>query len=599
MKRKRFKSLKARSLFIIILCSAIFMVAATPIVQSFMYDMFHPYLVEYVTQKTSDSAILMSTFLSLSNNAVRHPARDLIRKYFPQEGDAAPTREEINEATENFLEPIETSFSVSSEETFSCLSYPAIYIDGVGIICSPELQDTAEMFFNSDWFHDKLTNGINGSYYPAISDADGNTGDWFCFMTSSMGHDVEHPYSALLLTPREDIDRLWRNVSGLGITDTAFVNSDYDTIYTSGGFSMTDFEWMTSDPSNSLQHRIVKRETDNETYCSVLVSFEGEGLRFITRFPNGLFASIFKTIRLKLISLLIALIAALILIIFFILRRMLSRLTALSDKMAVVRDGDYSVRLEDSSNDEIGQLAAGFNDMTDRIRENVETIVEKERREKQLQYNLMVSAIDPHFINNTLNTSTCLAALGRNDEVIQVNEALIIFLKDNLKMKSSKTFDTVENELNVLEQYIIIQNHLCFNTITLRTDVSDEDRKLQIPKFLLQPMVENAILHGIMMNKDKNGKPVAGVIDVGISRKNGRISLTIQDNGIGMTPETVEQYFYADEKAALDSGASGSHIGVLNVRTRLSLLYDDDYSIDVESAPGKGTKVTITIPDEL
>lgn len=172
----------------------------------------------------------------------------------------------------------------------------------------------------------------------------------------------------------------------------------------------------------------------------------------------------------------------------------------------------------------------------------------------------MVSAINPHFIYNTLNTSTHLAEFGRISEVVEVNDALINFLRDNLKLKSSQFYDRLENELDVLRQYIIIQNYLCDNTITLQNHVSEKDLALSIPKFLLQPLVENAILHGIVMNIDEMGNSIPGIIDITVthSKENGRIQISVKDNGIGMSQETIQKYFSNQAIAELSEKSSMS-----------------------------------------
>jgi sensor histidine kinase YesM len=260
--------------------------------------------------------------------------------------------------------------------------------------------------------------------------------------------------------------------------------------------------------------------------------------------------------------------------------------------MELVRGGDYSVRAEESPRDEIGRLGASFNAMTGKIQDNVNKLVEKEQREKLLQYNLMVSAIDPHFINNTLNTSTRLAELGRTDDVVAVNDALINFLKDNLKMKSYQTFDTVENELNALRQYIIIQNYLCDNTVAIEYNVSPGDMEMKIPKFLLQPLVENAILHGIVMNVDENGQYIGGIIKVSVNRDEDYVYISVKDNGVGMDAATVKRYFEDRQEEGEDLH---EHIGVMNMRIRLGHLYGEDWRMSVTSELGKGTEVVVRL----
>jgi sensor histidine kinase YesM len=361
----------------------------------------------------------------------------------------------------------------------------------------------------------------------------------------------QNAYYALLFTRFSDIMELWRDVIGADNDDYAFIGLDYNVLYQNSQSTDLDFDWIPENLTSNRQHHVVTYNDGGSTLFSVLISYEREGLRFVMSASKDTYLGIFKDINITIQIILLTFILIFIVIVLIIFRGVFSRLTALSDKMAVVQDGNYDVKLDVLKNDEIGRLASTFNAMTDKIQENVNQLVEKEQQEKLLQYNLMVSAIDPHFINNTLNTSTRLAELGRTDDVVNVNDALINLLKNNLKMKSSQVFDTVSNELEALREYIKIQNYLCDNTISLDYDISEDEMALEIPKFLLQPLVENAILHGILLNIDEEGNNIAGKIKISVSKDNGRITIKVTDNGIGMPQETIDRYFSTDKSAGV------------------------------------------------
>lgn len=202
------------------------------------------------------------------------------------------------------------------------------------------------------------------------------------------------------------------------------------------------------------------------------------------------------------------------------------------------------------------------------------------------------SAIDPHYIYNTLNTVTALAELGRCQEVVEVNNALIGTLKDRLKMKNYKTFDTVQAERETLEQYMVIQRYLCWAKIQFSFQVSEEDQNLLIPKNIIQPLVENAIKHGILCRDDDEIKE--GKIDVTVEGCGEQIRITVQDNGAGMEEETVQRFF-SREPGPVPEG-DVSHIGVNNVRMRLKYLYRGNYEMTVDSRKNEGTVIRIVLP---
>jgi signal transduction histidine kinase len=577
------------------------MLVAIPIIQNATFHTFTPYLIENLADKVGDSAAVMSLFLGRSNPEMYQ--RTFNEDFYASVNGLAEgkiSEAEFRSQTASMTEPFETTLQDYNID-FSCKSYPAIYIEGETAFCDPGIKEAADILIASEWFADYRENNLGRYLYSPIIALPGQTQDegYFAYVYSAYADmDSQNAYYALLFTRFSDIMELWRDVIGADNDDYAFIGLDYNVLYQNSQSTDLDFDWIPENLTSNRQHHVVTYNDGGFTLFSVLISYEREGLRFVMSASKDTYLGIFKDINITIQIILLTFILIFIVIVLIIFRGVFSRLTALSDKMAVVQDGNYDVKLDDLKNDEIGRLAATFNVMTDKIRENVNQLVEKEQQEKLLQYNLMVSAIDPHFINNTLNTSTRLAELGRTDDVVNVNDALINLLKNNLKMKSSQVFDTVSNELEALREYIKIQNYLCDNTISLDYDISEDEMALEIPKFLLQPLVENAILHGILLNIDEEGNNIAGKIKISVGKDNGRITIKVTDNGIGMPQETIDRYFSTDKSAVFNEKTGGEHIGIINVRTRLAHLYNDDYRFTAESEPGKGAVITIEIPDD-
>ena len=398
-----------------------------------------------------------------------------------------------------------------------------------------------------------------------------------------------------------DILLLWNNILELDTQDYVFLGIDNEIIYQNLDTTILDLDYVRNQMLSNNQHLVIscKEPKGNGMIYSVLVSYQQEGLRFISFVDNSVFDQLFQNYSLILRILILALAAIFILLFILLLKHIFQRLKALAEKMAAVQHGDYNVVLNDTIEDEIGQLAHVFNTMTEQIRFNIEKINKQEKQAKILQYNLMISAINPHFIYNTLNTSNRLAELGRIQEVVEVNDALINFLRDHLKLKNFQAYDTIRNEINALKQYLVIQNHLCDNTITLQRHVSEKDMELLIPKFLLQPLVENAILHGVVMNVDFLGNTIPGIIDISVDSQDGRIHISVKDNGIGMSEETIQKYFLNTERPQLDEENRHEHIGILIIHNRLSYLYGQNYTFSVAASLGKGTQIMIEIPGKL
>ena len=579
------KSLLLKNIVYILLCSTLFLLAVTPFVEQTAFHMLQPLLAEYTTLSVNEAATRMSNFLALSNIAMRNRIRisdfqDALFRYIHFDSSEKSFQNDI----QTTLEPLKTSFSMDENHAFSSVSYPAVYIEGKGLFCCSSIQSAAESFIQENWFLSYRRNHFSASSYFICSPSKSNKDieRYFCFISSRTTNDSSQTkYYYILFTKFSDIEKLLKNVLQLGTKDYAFLGIDREVLYQNLNNSILDFDYVREHMLSDNQHLVISNRdaVKNGVMYSVLVSYKQEGLRFIVFVDNHVFNRLFRNYNLMLRIIILALAAVFILLFIVLLKQIFKRLGRLSEKMAVVQQGNYQVVLEDDREDEISQLTHSFNVMTEQIRKNIEQIRTQEEQAKLLQYNLMVSAINPHFIYNTLNTSTHLAEFGRISEVVEVNDALINFLRDNLKLKSSQFYDRLENELDVLRQYIIIQNYLCDNTITLQNHVSEKDLALSIPKFLLQPLVENAILHGIVMNIDEMGNSIPGIIDITVthSKENGRIQISVKDNGIGMSQETIQKYFSNQAIAELSEKKQHEHIGIAIVYNRLAFLYGQDY----------------------
>lgn len=286
------------------------------------------------------------------------------------------------------------------------------------------------------------------------------------------------------------------------------------------------------------------------------------------------------------------------LLVFLLNRGMLKRIRMLDGVMNGQCVPGYRKMLENPGNDEISRLVSSFEAMMKEIEENTEDLINHEKKEQQMQYALIVSAVDPHFIYNTLNTITFLALMDRNEDVVKVNNALIAILKNRLQAKNLQPLDRGKEEKAALKQYILIQNYLTSDRIRFSFDICADDLELRIPKNIIQPLVENAIKHGILPNKGNDGKPLVGKIQVEVFRTSDeRITIKVTDNGVGMAKEVLKEYqdFCLNES---DYAFDMNHIGIKNVYLRLVHLYGETVDFTIESTQGEGTSFTITIPKD-
>lgn len=268
---------------------------------------------------------------------------------------------------------------------------------------------------------------------------------------------------------------------------------------------------------------------------------------------------------------------------------MMQPIIALSHTMDGAAKGNLSQKVPIGSNDEIGLLQQSYNKMLDDLQNSIALIAEKERREQQTKFSLLISQIDPHFICNTINSINYLARKGRCDDVITVNTALMTILRDRLRVNDIEITDSITNEIRVVEQYIVIQRFMYGGDLQFCWQVEEMLREEQIPKNMIQPLVENSLFHGLI--NEESGE-INGEIRISIEKTEQGILLRVSDNGAGMDKARLEQV----RRAVKLPEERGNKIGLSNIRARLYYLYGSADGMTIQSALGQGTTITILFP---
>lgn len=268
------------------------------------------------------------------------------------------------------------------------------------------------------------------------------------------------------------------------------------------------------------------------------------------------------------------------------LGQMLRPIVSLAQTMDGAAKGNLEQKVEICSDDEIGLLQQSYNKMLDDLHRSIDLIAEKERTEQQIRFGLLVSQIDPHFICNTINSINYLARKNRCEDVVTVNTALMAILRDRLRVNDIEITDTVAKELAVVEQYLKIQRFMYGGDLRVVWDIEPELSEEQIPKNMIQPLVENALFHGLI---DQESGMLDGELRIALQRADGGLLLTVRDNGVGIEPEKLEELLRRTRRP----DERGSKIGLSNIRSRLYYLYGSADCLTIESAPGQGTTISI------
>lgn len=239
-----------------------------------------------------------------------------------------------------------------------------------------------------------------------------------------------------------------------------------------------------------------------------------------------------------------------------------------------------------TSGDELQSLSEQFNRMLLELKEHIAGEVVAERRARQSEYDLLLSQINPHFLYNTLNSVKFLSRLEKRDAVDDVVDSLIEIMQKTVGKPGSLLMSTVEEELAIVKKYLLIQKHQYGDLFAVHYRVDKEVLPLKVPGFILQPLVENAIFHGI---RPANRK---GMITMIINRREDAIDLTVADDGVGMEPAGPGR----GELARGENGRGGmKSIGLENIKNRLAFHYPGTHTFSIDTAPGKGFAVYITI----
>lgn len=256
----------------------------------------------------------------------------------------------------------------------------------------------------------------------------------------------------------------------------------------------------------------------------------------------------------------------------------------LRNSMARIQEGKFDrTHLEVETRNEIGVLTGAFNAMTDRIRELMEQIIYEQKEKRKSEMKALQSQINPHFLYNTLDSIIWMAEGGKTDEVVLMTASLARLLRQTIGTEEEET--TIAREFEYVKSYLTIQKMRYKDKLDFLMELDPSIGQEMIVKLILQPIVENAIYHGL---KYKETKGTLSVVGYGTL---DNIIIEIRDDGVGMEQETLEHIF---EKHKVNYQSNG--VGVYNVQKRLQLYYGQGYGLSYVSTPGEGTVATVKIP---
>ena len=269
------------------------------------------------------------------------------------------------------------------------------------------------------------------------------------------------------------------------------------------------------------------------------------------------------------------------------------------NRMKQVQNGDLTVQVPVKSNDEIGYLTKSFNTMVSRIQtmmlkntQLVKEVYEMQYLQKEAQYNVLCSQIKPHFLYNTLNTISLLIKCGEQNQAVRDIEQLSFFLRG--VMNTDKEIP-LSSELKIVDSYLGLQKSRYGDKLSYEIDIPECFMCYRIPALTLQPIVENAVIHGCEFKRGSS------MIKVDCTTENDSLMIHVADNGNGMDSAQLEELNHSfheppSDKQTEEDDIFTESIGLINVNSRLQLKFGTKYGLSIVSKIGEGTCVSLHLP---
>lgn len=262
--------------------------------------------------------------------------------------------------------------------------------------------------------------------------------------------------------------------------------------------------------------------------------------------------------------------------------RPIKKVTEVTNEVA---SGNLTVRSDVFDGEETKMLSTSLNAMIDKINDLLDQVTTEQIRLRKAEFELLQSQINPHFLYNTLDAIVWLAEAGENEKVVSTVSSLSNFFRASLNQ--GKDIVTIKEDVGHVRSYLEIQQIRYQDILDYEIDIPDEINSYLIPKITIQPLVENALYHGI---KNKRGK---GKITITGSKHEDNVTISITDNGLGITEERLAVVLNNINNR---SESEKTTYGLYNVNERIRLDFGEEYGINIDSDYGSGTTVSVKLP---
>ncbi len=276
------------------------------------------------------------------------------------------------------------------------------------------------------------------------------------------------------------------------------------------------------------------------------------------------------------------LVVALLIVSVFVVATLLTRnIVRLTDAVKNIAGNRLDLDVDIRTGDEVGALTIQFKSMLTRIKHLLTEIKNTEKEKRTAEIAALQFQMNPHFLYNSLNTIKFLANLQGAENVTTVAESLSDLMHINM---DGRSFITIKEDIHFIRAYLSIQNYRQIHTFSYNIIAGPDIAGFYIPKLIVQPLVENALKHGL---KDKKGN---GALLIYYTKMDAKLHIRVEDNGMGMQEEKIE------EISSVNQSSSAGHIGIANIKDRIRLYFGEGYGIEIDSQLHIYTRFEITLP---
>ncbi|SDD03189.1 Histidine kinase-, DNA gyrase B-, and HSP90-like ATPase [Paenibacillus sp. UNCCL117] len=328
------------------------------------------------------------------------------------------------------------------------------------------------------------------------------------------------------------------------------------------------------------------RTVDGDTYLTVQIASDLIGWTTIGMVPTRELLREVYQIRNDMILVTGLVLLAVHVISIVLSKQITKNLKRLHNTMKRVREGQLKARPRIDTEDEVGQLSAMFSSMMTHVQELMEETEERGRQKREAEYRALQSQINPHFLYNTLNTINYLSKIQQVPNIGEISESLVELMRFAVDQK--RDLIPIREELDLLKRYLSIQKYRFLDRITVNIDAEDQTLDCLIPKLVLQPIVENALLHGFGGLPEREGS-----ITIKSYCRDSDVIIDVTDNGAGIAEEQIEVIL---GREAERNEQAGTGVGIGNVQDRIRLTFGEEYGLSIVSVPGMLTTVELRLP---